>query len=139
MDEPAIFAETAELFALVPDRRARLEHLAELGERLEFPKEDRITENLVPGCVSIAYVTADLKDGKMVYRGWADALIVRGFMVLLTEGLSGLTPREVVDEAPAIVERFLDRTGLNASLVESRANTFANVFAKMRALAEARL
>ena len=136
METPAYFAEMAELFSLVPDRRSKLEHLIEIGEDLEYPTQRMTDENLVPGCVSKVWIAGDLKDDRMYYQGFADALIVRGFVQILVRGLSGHTPEEIVEEAPAHVRAFLDQTGLDVSLIESRANTFGNVFERMKRIAE---
>jgi len=37
-----------------------------------------------------------LADGKVLYQGNSDAQLVKGLVGLLVEGLSGLTPAEIV-------------------------------------------
>jgi cysteine desulfuration protein SufE len=78
--------------------------------------------------VSQVYITANLADGKVLYQGNSDAQLVKGLVGLLVEGLSGLTPAEIVTITPY----FLQDTGLNVSLRFSRANGFYNIFQRMK-------
>ena len=59
-----------------------------------------------------------------MYQGNSDAQLVKGLVGLLVEGLSGLTPAEIVTITPY----FIQDTGLNVSLKPSRANGFYNIF-----------
>ncbi len=74
--------------------------------------------------MSQVYITANLADGKVLYQGDSDAQLVKGLVGLLVEGLSGLTPAEIVTITPY----FIQDTGLNVSLRPSRANGFYNIF-----------
>ncbi|TAF07196.1 MAG: SufE family protein, partial [Oscillatoriales cyanobacterium] len=78
--------------------------------------------------VSQVYITANLTDGKVLFQGDSDAQLVKGLVGLLVEGLSGLTPAEIVNVTPD----FIQDTGLNVSLTPSRANGFYNIFQMMR-------
>lgn len=136
MEMPRVFAETIEAFELMPDRRSKLEHLIEIGEELERDGSIETDEHAVPGCVSKVFLTGSCEGGVMHYHGWADALIVRGFLKLLIDAFEGATPREMIDEAPEVMDGFVKRSGIDVSMIESRANTFATLFAKMRSTAE---
>ena len=65
-----------------------------------------------------------MADGKVLYQGNSDAQLVKGLVGLLVEGLSGLTPAEIVTITPY----FIQDTGLNVSWRPSRANGFYNIF-----------
>ena len=52
-------------------------------------------------------------------------------MALLVQGLTGLTPQEILSLSPD----FIKDTHLDVSLTPSRANGFYNIFKKMQALA----
>ena len=69
----------------------------------------------------------------MHWRGDSDALITKGLLALLIQGLDGLTPQQV----QAIDPRFLEATGLQASLTPSRANGFLNILRMMQSQAQA--
>lgn len=110
-----------------PQQRYQL--LIMLAKRLpEFPESEKVPENKVPGCISQVYVTADMRDGKIWFRGDSDSQLVKGLVALLVEGLSGLTPAEVLQIHPD----FIQQTGLIVSLTPSRTNGFYNIFKRLK-------
>jgi cysteine desulfuration protein SufE len=116
------------------DPKQRYEQLLWYANKLEpFPVEAKIPGNKVNGCVSQVYITADLEDGKIHYRGDSDAQLVKGLVAFLIEGLNGLSPQEVL----ALTPDFIAETGLQVSLTPSRANGFYNIFQLMKKKAHA--
>jgi cysteine desulfuration protein SufE len=85
----------------------------------------------VKGCVSQVFVRGTLADGVMFWQGDSDALITKGLLALLIQGLNGLSPKEVQAVDPA----FIAATGLQTSLTPSRANGFLNILRAMQAQA----
>ncbi len=125
-----ILDELAECF----DAEEKLEELIAWGEKLEqLPPERRQPELRVPGCVSNVHVETTLEDGKLAFSASADALIVRGIVAILVEGLSGLSLAELEEVDPA----FLKEVGLTGSLTPSRANATLNIVLKMKEQARA--
>ena len=55
----------------------------------------------------------------------------RGLLAFLISGLNELTPNEVVE----IDKKFIEDTGLKASLTPSRSNGFLNILLKMQSQA----
>ncbi|BAU14412.1 Fe-S metabolism associated SufE [Leptolyngbya sp. NIES-3755] len=109
--------------------KRKYELLITLAQRLKpFPEAEKTPENKVSGCASQVFVVANLDDGKIQFEGDSDSQLVKGLVALLVEGLSGLTPQEVVDLSP----EFIKATGLDVSLTPSRANGFYNILAKMK-------
>ena len=94
----------------------------------EFPELERIPENKVPGCTSLVYVTAKLDGKKVLFQGDADSQIVKGLVGVLVEGLSGLTPAQILQITP----EFIVDTGLNISLTPSRTNGFYQILKMMK-------
>ncbi len=114
--------------------------LTDLGKELEgISEEERIDENFVYGCVSNVYVADDLEEGGMHYRAVSDAHVIRGYLAVLAHALSGLSPREVLEESQDAIETFARETDLKASLTPNRANAFGNIYKLMRDKAERRL
>lgn len=126
---PDTLAKIVERFQKRTNPKQRYEQLLWYAKRLqEIPQEAKTPENKVPGCVSQVYITADLEDGKIWYKGDSDAQLVKGLVAVLIEGLNGLTPQEIVEVSP----EFMKDMGLNASLTPSRANGFYNIFQTMK-------
>jgi len=111
------------------DPKRRYEYVLWLAKKLDPLPQDQQTDDIkVRGCVSQVFVRGDLSNGVMHWKGDSDALITKGLLALLIQGLNGLTPREVQAIDPA----FIAATGLQASLTPSRANGFLNILKTMQ-------
>ena len=65
------------------DPKRKYEYILWLGKKLPSPdNEILIPENKVKGCVSEVYVKGTLKQGKIYWQGFSDALITRGLLSL---------------------------------------------------------
>ena len=114
------------------DPKRKYEYILWLGKKLKVPNNTiLIQENKVLGCVSEVYVKASFQEGKLYWEGYSDALITRGLLAFLISGMNDLTPKEVVD----IDNKFIEDTGLKASLTPSRSNGFLNILLKMQSQA----
>ena len=126
---PASLSQVIQRFKRQPDQKRRYELLIWFAKRLqEFPANDKVPENKVPGCVSQVYVTVTLEDGKVKFQGDSDSQLTKGLVALLVEGLSGLTPEQIIQVSPD----FIQDTGLDVSLTPSRSNGFYNIFQMMK-------
>ena len=111
------------------DPKRRYEYVLWLAKKLEpFPADQQTDDIKVKGCVSQVYVQGTLADGVMHWQGDPDALITKGLLALLIQGLNGLSPQVVQAVDPA----FIAATGLQASLTPSRANGFLNILRAMQ-------
>ena len=114
------------------DPKKKYEYILWLGKKLKVPDNNiLIQKNKVQGCVSEVFVKASLHEGKLFWEGYSDALITKGLLAFLINGLSDLTPKEVIN----INKRFIEDTGLKASLTPSRSNGFLNILLKMQSQA----
>ena len=114
------------------DPKRKYEYILWLGKKLRIPNDDiLIPENKVHGCVSEVFVKAIFSEGKLYWEGYSDALITKGLLAFLINGMNELTPKEVVD----INIKFIEETGLRASLTPSRSNGFLNILLKMQSQA----
>lgn len=106
--------------------------LTDKGKELEgLSQEERTEENYVYGCISNVYIADDFREGRVFFRGVSDAHVVRGFLAVLVEGLSGLTPEDIMNGTEGAVEKFARDTDLKASLTPNRANAFGNIYKLM--------
>lgn len=111
--------EIIEEFTSFDDWMDRYSLLIDYGNGLEpFPEEDKNDENLIDGCQSKVWFTAQMEDGKVIYRGDSDAILVKGIVALLIRVLSGHTPEEIVKEQLY----FIDEIQLREHLSPTRSN-----------------
>ena len=114
------------------DPKRKYEYILWLGKKLKVPnKTILIPENKVQGCISEVFVKANFQEGKLYWEGYSDALITKGLLAFLISGMNELTPKEVVN----IDSKFIEDTGLKASLTPSRSNGFLNILLKMQSQA----
>ena len=114
------------------DPKRKYEYILWIGKKLKIPNNSiLIPENKVKGCVSEVFVKAIFQDGKLYWEGYSDALITKGLLAFLISGMNELTPIEVVN----IDKKFIEDTGLKASLTPSRSNGFLNILLKMQSQA----
>tara|TARA_Y100001978_G_C23621915_1_gene398928 strand:- start:81 stop:509 length:429 start_codon:yes stop_codon:yes gene_type:complete len=114
------------------DPKRKYEYILWLGKKLPSPKEEIIIpENKVKGCVSEVYVKGTMIEGKVYWEGYSDALITKGLLSFLINGLNELSPDQILD----LNNNFIDDTGLRVSLTPSRSNGFLNILIKMKSQA----
>ena len=114
------------------DPKRKYEFILWLGKKLKVPDNSiLIYENKVQGCVSEVFIKANYQKGKLYWEGYSDALITKGLLAFLINGMNELTPEEVV----SLNSKFIEETGLKASLTPSRSNGFLNILLKMQSQA----
>ncbi len=111
--------EIIEEFTSFDDWMDRYTLLIDYGNGLDtFPEEDKTDQNLIDGCQSKVWFTAEIKDGKVIYHGDSDAILVKGIVALLIRVLSGHTPKEIVETDLY----FIDEINLREHLSPTRSN-----------------
>lgn len=121
--------EIIEEFSAFDDWMDRYQLLVEYGRDLPpFDESNRTEQNLIDGCQSQVWFTAQLLDGKIVYTGDSDAILVKGIVSLLIRVLSNHTPKEIVDADLY----FIDAIQLREHLSPTRSNGVAAMLKQMR-------
>lgn len=124
IDEFSVFDDWMDKYALLID----------LGNSLPPLDERYKTEsNLIEGCQSRVWLQADYVDGKIVFQGESDAVIVKGIVSLLIQILSGHTPQEIIDADLY----FIEQVGLKEHLSPTRSNGLVAMVKQMRLYAVA--
>ncbi len=121
--------EIVEEFAMLGDWQDRYEQLIELGKDLpliapEFKKE----ENLVRGCQSRVWLTAEARDGIIHFTADSDAMITKGLVALLVRVLNDRTPQEILNTPLT----FIDQIGLREHLSPNRSNGLVSMLDQMK-------
>ncbi len=111
------------------DPRRRYEYVLWLAKKLP-PLSPELKSDAIKlkVCVSQVHVLGELVEGRLQWHGDSDALITRGLLAMLIQGLSNLTPEQVIAVDPS----FIEATGLQGSLTPSRANGFLNILLNMK-------
>ena len=118
-----------EEFSAFDDWMDKYALLIDLGNSLPPLEEKYKTEsNLIEGCQSRVWLQADYEDGKIIFKGESDAVIVKGIVSLLINVLSGHTPQEILDTDLY----FIERIGLKEHLSPTRSNGLVAMVKQMR-------
>lgn len=138
--QTATIAEAADRlrddFGMLDDWRDKIEHVIDLGKRLEpLPDELKVEANKVRGCQSQVWLVGEPEpsSGRLRLRADSDAILVRGLIALVLELYDRRRPDEIVANPPAVLEEI----GLSRLLTPGRSNGLQAVVARIRGMAEA--
>ena len=126
--------QVIEEFSVFTDWMDKYEYLIELGKELEpLPDSDKTEQNLIKGCQSQVWLTANYADGLVTFRADSDAIITKGIIGLLIKVLSGLSPKEIIDADL----HFIDAIGLRENLSPTRSNGLVSMIKQIKMYAVA--
>ena len=121
-------------FGIFTDWMDKYEYLIELGKELEpLPDSDKTEQNLIKGCQSQVWLTANYADGLVTFRADSDAIITKGIIGLLIKVLSGLSPKEIIGADL----HFIDAIGLRENLSPTRSNGLVSMIKQIKMYAVA--
>lgn len=116
-------------FSLFDDWMDKYNYLIELGKSLPLIDEKYKTDQyLISGCQSRVWVSAELKDGKVVFKADSDAVITKGIVNLLIRVFSNQPPEEIIDADMG----FIDEIGLKEHLSPTRSNGLVSMIKQMK-------
>jgi cysteine desulfuration protein SufE len=121
-----------EEFEIFEDWMDKYAYLVDLGNELDsLSKEEKSDENLINGCQSNVWITAELKDGKMHFKADSDAIITKGIASLLLRVFENETPEDVANADL----HFIDDIGLHQHLSPTRSNGLLAMVKRIKAYA----
>lgn len=138
---PVQMSSTSAAFRSATDAQGRYKALLLARSNLQpFPDADKVAEHRVMGCTAMVWVTARLEQdisGKSVvhFNGTSDSELSAGLLGLLVGGLKGMTPQEVVQLDPSVLQHLQLNSTLGMS--PSRTNGFYNMLQSMKRRASA--
>ena len=116
-------------FSVFDDWMDKYSLLIELGNSLlPLDPKYKTNNNLIEGCQSRVWLHADLIDGKVVFQGESDAVIVKGIVSLLIKVLSDHTPDEILSSDLY----FIEKIGLKEHLSPTRSNGLVSMLKQMK-------
>lgn len=121
-----------EEFAGLDDWMDRYALIIELGGELEpLPESAKTPTNLIEGCQSRVWITAQYDGERIHFRGESDALIVKGIVSLLLRVLDKQRPQDILDSELY----FIKEIGLSEHLSPTRSNGLVSMLRQMRLFA----
>lgn len=123
-----------EEFSVFDDWMDKYGYLIEMGGKLEpLSAEEKIEENLIDGCQSSLWITAEEKDGRLYFKADSDAIITKGIAALLIRVFEGETPEDIMKSDIY----FTDEIGLHQHLSPTRSNGLLAMIKRIKAYAVA--
>ena len=120
-------------YSLIDDPQERLSAVVDRAKsRPPLPAAERTEAHRVKGCVSLAWVVGEMRDGLCYFRSDADSPLVRGLLALLCDFYSDALPVDVAATEPALLEEL----GLARNLTPTRLNGLRAAAATIRAYAK---
>ncbi len=122
--------EIIEEFSLFDgDLEMAVNYIIELGYKLpDMVEHKKVEANIVKGCQSKVWLTADLNDGKVKYEADSNTSITKGLVSLLVRTLSDQKPEDILDADIY----FPMKIGMNRFIGTQRSNGFASMIKQMK-------
>ena len=121
--------EIIEEFSQFEDWMDKYALLIDLGNSLEpLDEKHKIPQNIIEGCQSRVWLNAELVDGKVIFEGESDAVLVKGIVSMLIQVLSGHTPDEILNTELY----FIEKIGLKEHLSPTRSNGLLAMVKQMK-------
>jgi cysteine desulfuration protein SufE len=104
-------------------------YIMELGQKLpDMPESEKTEENIVKGCQSKVWLTANLEDNKLFFKADSNTAITKGLVSLLARIFNGQTPDDIL-RADLY---FTNRIGMERFIGTQRSNGFAAMIKQMK-------
>ena len=124
--------EIIEEFNVFDDWMDKYSLIIDMGNNLTpLDEQYKTNQNLIEGCQSRVWITAQMKDGKVHFEGESDAIIVKGIVSLLFIVLNNQTPSDILNNELY----FIKEIGLQEHLSPTRSNGLVSMLKQMKLFA----
>ena len=124
--------EIIEEFNAFDDWMDKYSLIIDMGNNLTpLDEQYKTNQNLIEGCQSRVWITAQMKDGKVHFEGESDAIIVKGIVSLLFRVLNNQTPNDILNNDLY----FIKEIGLQEHLSPTRSNGLVSMLKQMKLFA----
>jgi len=111
--------EIIEEFSMFEDWMDKYSYIIEMGEEAKSLSDaDKNPQNLISGCQSQLWLTAEIIDGKVFFKADSDAIITKGIAQVLLRVINNESPETILNYDLD----FLNKIGLNDHLSPTRSN-----------------
>ena len=124
-------------FEMMPNWQERYRLLIDMGRKLPpMPEEEKIDANLLDGCLSKVWMTAELDTDAnppvLRLAADSDSQIVRGLIALVFEVFNHRPPAEILE---ADIESIFEQLELEQHISPGRRNGLSSMVRRVRELA----
>lgn len=124
--------EIIEEFNAFDDWMDKYSLIIDMGNNLTpLDEQYKTNQNLIEGCQSRVWITAQMKDGRVHFEGESDAIIVKGIISLLFRVLNNQTPNDILNNELY----FIKEIGLQEHLSPTRSNGLVSMLKQMKLFA----
>ncbi|NOX47889.1 MAG: SufE family protein [Chlorobi bacterium] len=121
--------QITEEFGLFDDWMDKYNYIIEMGKTLPMIDGKYKTDQyIISGCQSRVWLSAEMKDGKIIFKADSDAIITKGIINLLIRVLSNQSPDDILKTDLG----FLDKIGLKEHLSPTRSNGLTSMIKQMK-------
>lgn len=114
---------------LIDDRESTIFYIMDLGQKLPTMDDALKTEdNIIKGCQSKVWLTADYADGKVNFTADSNTDITKGLISLLVRILSGQSPDTILNTEL----NFVEKIGMGQIIGSQRSNGFNSMIKQMK-------
>ena len=111
------------------DQEMSVMYLMELGQKLpELKDTARVDDNIVQGCQSKVWLTAEMVHGKVYFSADSNTAITKGLVSLLIRIFNGHLPEEILTAELT----FMKAIGMDRFIGTQRCNGFASMIKQMK-------
>ncbi len=104
-------------------------YIMELGQKLpEMPDAAKIEDNIVKGCQSKVWLTANMENDKVYFAADSNTAITKGLVSLLIRIFNGQTPEAILNADLY----FMKKIGMERFIGTQRSNGFAAMIKQMK-------
>jgi cysteine desulfuration protein SufE len=119
----------SEFSLLDGDMEMTIFYIMELGQKLgEMNASDKVEENVVKGCQSKVWLTANIQNDKVFFTADSNTAITKGLVSLLIRIFNGQSPDGIL-EADLY---FMRKIGMERFIGTQRSNGFAAMIKQMK-------
>ena len=111
------------------DRESTIFYIMELGQKLpQLDEKYLINENIIKGCQSKVWLTAELDGEKIIFKADSNTEITKGLISLLIRVLSGQT----IDNILSTDLYFIEKIGMGQFIGSQRSNGLVAMIKQMK-------
>jgi cysteine desulfuration protein SufE len=119
----------SEFSLLDGDMEMTVFYMMELGQKLsQMPESEKTEENVVKGCQSKVWLTAELVDEKIHFKADSNTAITKGLVSVLARIFNGQTPDAILHADLY----FMSKINMDRFIGTQRSNGFAAMIKQMK-------